>query len=150
MDRAFGFGLLALGVVFGHARRGGPEAESPQPKADVLTGHPMPRILIALFTLVLAFAARASAQYIDFSGQWVPIFHEDGPERLPGPELGDYLGLPITDAARLRADSYDADRISAVTEYQCRQHAGDYGMRGLANMRITADIDRSEEHTSEL
>ena len=38
-------------------------------------------------------------------------------------ELGDYLGLPVNDAARLRADSYDADRISAVSEYQCRQHA---------------------------
>jgi hypothetical protein len=87
------------------------------------------------------YGARAFAQEIDFSGQWAPIYHEDGPERLPGPELGDYLGLPINDAARLRADSYDADRISAVSEYQCRQHAADYGMRGLANMRITAEID---------
>jgi hypothetical protein len=83
----------------------------------------------------------ASAQEIDFTGQWVPIYHEDGPERIPGPEIADYLGLPINDAARLRGDSYDADRISAVPEYECRQHAGDYGMRGAANMRITADID---------
>ena len=97
---------------------------------------------ILLFALAIAAApASVSAQEIDFSGQWAPIYHEDGPERLPGPELGDYLGLPINDAARLRADSYDADRISAVSEYQCRQHAADYGMRGLANMRITADID---------
>src|ERR1044071_7112318 len=100
------------------------------------------RYHVVAFVLSLAMApARAQAQDIDFSGEWVPIYHEDGPERIPGPELGDYLGLPINDAARLRADSYDADRISAVSEYQCRQHAGDYGMRGLANMRITADID---------
>ena len=98
----------------------------------------------AAFIVTLAVStapALAFAQEIDFSGQWAPIYHEDGPERLPGPEIGDYLGLPINDAARLRADSYDADRISAVSEYQCRQHAADYGMRGLANMRVTAEID---------
>ena len=97
---------------------------------------------VALVICVALTSARAArAQEVDFTGQWVPIFHEDGPERIPGPELADYLGLPINEAARLRADSYDSDRISAVPEYECRQHAGDYGMRGLANMRITADID---------
>jgi hypothetical protein len=77
----------------------------------------------------------------DFAGEWVPLFHEDLPERLPGPELGDYMGIPINAAARLRGDSYDADRISVVTEYQCRPHGGDYSMRGLSNMRIDAVID---------
>src|SRR6186997_797627 len=98
------------------------------------------RVLLVV-VLVGTAAAPAASQEIDFTGSWAPIYHEDGPERLPGPELADYLGLPINDAARMRADSYDADRISAVTEYQCRQHAADYGMRGLANMRITAEID---------
>ena len=60
---------------------------------------------------------------------------------FPGPELGDYLGLPLNDAARLRADSYDADRISVVPEYQCRPHSADYSMRGLANMRVDAIRD---------
>ena len=60
---------------------------------------------------------------------------------MPGPELGDYAGLPINAAARLRADSYDADRISIVTEYQCRPHGGDYSMRGLSNMRIDNEVD---------
>jgi hypothetical protein len=55
--------------------------------------------------------------------------------------LGDYLGLPINDAARLRADSYDADRISVVPEYECRPHSSDYSMRGLANMRVDAIRD---------
>ncbi len=73
----------------------------------------------------------------NFVGDWAPLYHEDLPERIPGPELGDYSGIPVTDAARLRADSYVADRISSVTEYQCRPHGGDYSMRGAANMRIT-------------
>ena len=77
----------------------------------------------------------------DFAGEWAPLFHEDNPERLPGPELGDYMGIPINDAARLRGDSYDADRISVVTQYQCRPHGGDYSMRGLSNMRIDPIFD---------
>src|SRR5579875_2297653 len=80
-------------------------------------------------------AAPAFAQ-VDFTGEWAPAYHEDAPDRIPGPELGDYLGLPLNDAARLRADSYDADRISVVPEYQCRPHSADYSMRGLANMRV--------------
>ena len=78
---------------------------------------------------------------VDFAGAWVPLFHEDLPERIPGPELGDYMGIPINAAARMRADSYDADRISVVPEYQCRPHGGDYSMRGLSNMRIDAILD---------
>jgi len=92
-----------------------------------------------LFAALLV-SAPAFAQ-VDFSGSWAPLYHEDLPDRIPGPELGDYLGLPLNDAARLRADSYDADRISVVPEYQCRPHSSDYSMRGLANMRVDAIRD---------
>lgn len=34
------------------------------------------------------------------------------------------------------ADSYDADRISVVPEYQCGPHGVDYSMRCLGNLRI--------------
>jgi hypothetical protein len=93
--------------------------------------------------LLCAFAAAGTcaAQNVDFSGAWMPLYHEDAPERLPGPELGDYTGLPLSDAGRLRGDSYDADRISVVTEYQCRQHSADYSMRGLATLRIDRELD---------
>ena len=74
---------------------------------------------------VLALAMGPAHAQIDFSGAWAPLFHEDLPERIPGPELGDYMCIPINDAGRLRADSYDADRISIVSEYQCRPHGGD-------------------------
>jgi hypothetical protein len=89
----------------------------------------------------LALAGALHAQQADFSGQWVPIFHEDGPERLPGPELGDYSGIPLNEAARLRGDSYDSSRPSVVMEYACRMHGGDYSMRGLSNMRIDTEFD---------
>ena len=85
---------------------------------------------------------------VDFSGEWAPLYHEDGPERLPGPELGDYTELPINAAARMRADSYDADRISVVQEYQCRPHGADYALRGLGNLRIWRDIDTATQRTT--
>jgi len=89
---------------------------------------------------LLLTPARAFAQ-IDFTGEWAPVYHEDRPERLPGPELGDYTGLPINEAARLAADSWDADRISVVTQYQCRPHSSDYGMRGLGNLRVHRELN---------
>jgi len=97
------------------------------------------------FVLLLA-CAPAFAQ-VDFSGEWAPIYHEDGPERLPGPELGDYTEMPINEAARMAADSWDADRISAVQEYQCRPHGADYALRGLGNVRIWREIDQATQRT---
>ncbi len=96
--------------------------------------------LLCLAFLPVLLSAPAFAQ-ADFSGQWEGLYHEDAPERLPGPELGDYLGMPINEAARLRADSYDGDRISAVTEYQCRPHSGDYSMHGLSSLRVWREMD---------
>ncbi len=86
-------------------------------------------------------ASPLHAQQIDFSGEWRPVYHEDAPERLPGPHLADYAGIPINEAARLQGDSYDPNRMSVVTEYICRQHGADYSMRGLANLRIMREID---------
>ena len=59
----------------------------------------------------LLVAAPVSAQ-VNLSGDWSPRTHEDQPDRGPGPELGDYTGLPLTDGARLAADSWDASRLT--------------------------------------
>jgi hypothetical protein len=99
---------------------------------------------LALFGLSVLLSHSALAE-IDFTGEWAPAYHEDAPERLPGPELGDYMGLPLNDAARLQADSWDADRISMLPQYQCRPHSADYGMRGLGNLRITREFDPLHE-----
>ena len=94
----------------------------------------MRSILIFVMAVVPAFAQ------IDLSGEWNNVFHEDQPERIPGPEIGDYLGLPITDAARLRAAAWDAD-ILTLPEHQCKPHPADYGPRGPFNVRIWKEVD---------
>ncbi len=90
--------------------------------------------------------ALSFAQEVDFSGEWRPLFHEDAPERGPGPHFGDFTGMPINAEARMRGESYQPDRISVVTEYICRPHGADYSMRGLSYMRIQRMTDsRSQE-----
>src|SRR6187455_2978526 len=84
--------------------------------------------------LCAGLPAVASAQ-IDLTGIWAPIFHEDQVERIPGPEVGDYSGLPITDAERLRAESWDASLLT-LPEHQCKPHPSTYGFRGVGNLRI--------------
>ena len=88
---------------------------------------------LAVVLLGIGIAASAAAQR-DVSGTWVAIYHEDRPERIPGPSLVEYYGLPISDAARLRGLSWDASMLS-MPEHQCRPHPADYGTRH-SNFRI--------------
>jgi len=74
------------------------------------------------------------------TGEWVPFRGEDTIERGPGPDLGDYLGLPINDAARLRAESWDASRLT-LQEHQCRVHVSPYIYRGPLALRIWEEKD---------
>jgi hypothetical protein len=89
---------------------------------------------IAVYAMVLGTAAPALAQ-AELSGVWQPRYHEDQIERIPGPELRDYLGLPINDSARQFADSWDPSRIT-LPEEQCRVHVSPYILRGPLNLRI--------------
>ena len=54
---------------------------------------------------------------------------------VAGPELGDYLGIPVNDAARLRGDSWNPSRIT-LPEEQCRVHIATYIYRGPMALRI--------------
>src|SRR5215207_2191462 len=94
----------------------------------------------AAIALALIGLARPASAQIDLTGMWAPIFHEDFQERIPGPEVGDYAGLPITDALRLRADSWDAGLLT-LPEHQCKPHPSTYGFRGVGNLRIWNDAD---------
>lgn len=98
--------------------------------------------LIRLYPIVLGcvLVGTPAAAQVDFAGEWEARYHEDQPERLPGPSLGEYVGLPVNDAARLRADSWDAS-IHTLPEWQCRPHPADYGTRGPANLRIWKEVE---------
>ena len=86
---------------------------------------------------------------IDLTGTWAPIFDEDQVERIPGPEVGDYAGLPINEAGRWRAESWDASLLT-LPEHQCKPHPSTYGFRGVGNLRITPTIDELTQRTIKL
>lgn len=100
-------------------------------------------VLTLALLAALTFSRPVLAQE-DPSGEWSPLFFTDQRERLAGAEIGDYLGLPINAAARLRADTWDAT-LMELPENQCRAHGSDYGWRGPSALSIWKEVDRDTQ-----
>jgi hypothetical protein len=96
----------------------------------------------AFIVLAIAGAAGPASAQIDLSGIWAPVMHEDAIERVAGPDIGDFLGLPINDAGRMRGETWDAS-ILTMEEHTCKPHPSTYGFRGVGNLRITPHYDPS-------
>src|SRR5690606_9820789 len=105
---------------------------------------PISPIVAVAWVVPLALATVPAAAQTNLIGYWDPIFHEDVDERIPGPSIGDYLGLPINDAARLRADSWDASLLS-LPEHQCKPHPSTYGFRRDGTLRIWEERDQDAQ-----
>ncbi len=97
-----------------------------------------------LLVLVLAGLATPVFAQVDIAGEWGALnqVSEDQPHRAPGADLGDYTGLPINDAARLKARSWDASILSQP-ERQAQPHPAMYSYRGGGgpNLRIEKVVD---------
>jgi hypothetical protein len=77
----------------------------------------------------------------NLSGMWTAMYHEDELERTdPGSPVGDYLGIPINDEDRLRADTWDGDLVS-VLQHQCIPHSAIYAMRAPTGLKISTVND---------
>src|SRR5688572_21513783 len=94
---------------------------------------------ILLLCSVLAVSVPALAQ-IDLAGHWAARQHEDWEERGPGPEVVDYLGLPINDEARSRALAYSTS-VFSLPERQCLYYAPHYNVIGPFGLEMWADTD---------
>ncbi len=106
---------------------------------------PAPPAIVLVVAALAALAATPATAQVDLSGTWRSIRHEDLPDRGPGVGLGDYTGIPLTDAARQWAESWSAARLS-VPEEQCRVHVAHYIYRGPMNLRIWEEKDpRTQE-----
>jgi len=97
-------------------------------------------MLIAVLLSLTTFPAFAQ---VDLSGVWNNQLDEDWPDRLFGPELGDYTGIPLNAAARARAEAWDASLIT-LPEYQCRVHPSDYAP-SFADIRMWEEIDKDTQ-----
>src|SRR2546425_5554850 len=106
------------------------------------------RIAVALIFLaaltsrpVFGQATLPGTPLIDLTGTWRWISQEDERDRNPGAFPGDYRGLPLNDAARMRADTYDEEVNSTSSLLQCRPRTPGYQPKGLDPMRIDKVVD---------
>jgi hypothetical protein len=98
-----------------------------------------------LLLLVFCLPGVPVSAQVNLSGVWnnLNLMHEDWPDRWTGPEIGDYAGVPLNDAARLRADTWDASLIT-LPECQCRVHPADY-VPSFGGMRIWEERDSASQ-----
>ena len=98
-------------------------------------------LLLASGMIRPAFS-QGQASPTDLSGEWRRLTnHEDAHERGPGPDPGEYWGLPLNDAERMRADAYNGEVLSTNLYLQCRPHPTGYQQLGPDQMRIEKEID---------
>ena len=88
---------------------------------------------------VLIAAPFASAQ-LNLEGEWAGQYHEDQGDRVPGDVQGDFTGVPLNDAARLYAESYDVTRVNLL-EHQCQPYNLPHIFRGPMQFRMWSQKD---------
>ena len=93
---------------------------------------------LALFVALLAASTLpALAQTDVLTGMWRPISRNEDGSGLDG----DYAGLPLSAAGRLRAQSWAPENFD-VPEMVCRPHSWDFSIEaGAAQMRLAAEIN---------
>ena len=102
-------------------------------------------VTVLVWILVGAVHVVPAAAQVDLAGGWAPRMHEDQPERVPGPDIGEYHGLPLNAAARARGEAWSAS-IWTVPEHQCIPHGADYAP-SFTGLRIWKDIDQVTQET---
>jgi hypothetical protein len=97
-------------------------------------------VIPTLLGVVLLAGVPAFAQ-VDFTGVWNATTNwEDGPERVQGPSLVEFVGLPINDQARQWGLAYRPSRLS-ILEHQCQVHVVSYIHRGPFSSRVWEERD---------
>ncbi len=81
-----------------------------------------------------------AAAQVDLSGNWASRHHQDWQDRAPGPDVVDYLGLPLNAEGRAKALSYTASVLS-LPERQCLYYTPTYLVIGPAPFRMWEESD---------
>jgi hypothetical protein len=100
----------------------------------------MSKALVLLFAFAVLSIGRPASAQISLEGEWTGRYQEDQMDRVPGGSLGDYTGLPINEAARFFADSWDISR-SSVPEHQCQVYNVAHIFRGPLQFRVWNERD---------
>ena len=102
-------------------------------------------IIVGLILLSVVFSNPSLAQEnspIDLTGTWRWINQEDSTNRYVGVDPGGrYEGLPLNDAARMRADTYSEEWLSTSPLLQCRPRGPTYQPYALDPLEIEKEVD---------
>jgi cyclase len=110
------------------------------------------RTSLGVAVAVAMLAGTTSAQQIDIVGNWSAALgnHEERPLRGdPGVDVGEYVGMPINEAGRQKAESW-MPTLHSLLEWQGRPHPVTYAMRApQPNFRLGTIIDpRTQQITA--
>lgn len=96
-----------------------------------------PRLFVRVLAVALFMSALGAPAFAQMSivGEWAGRYHEDQSDRVPGDVLGDFTGVPINEAARRHAESYDVRRVNLL-EHQCEPYNLAHIYRGPLQFRI--------------
>ena len=88
-----------------------------------------------LLLLLVMVPSRSAWAQTDIVGLWSPRVYNDGLD------IGDYTGIPLNEAGRLRAASWHPDQVD-LPENMCRPHPIDIGLRvSVSQLRISREMD---------
>jgi hypothetical protein len=83
-----------------------------------------------------------AAAPVDLTGFWVAVISEDWRWRMVTPAKGDYASVPLTQAGKNAADTWDPAKDQAAGE-QCRSYGAPGLMRAPTRLHITWQDDRT-------
>ncbi|MEO8465723.1 MAG: hypothetical protein ABI640_10315 [Gammaproteobacteria bacterium] len=101
---------------------------------------------VTLCALASATLAAPALAQTDVVGDWeqpgggIFGFLEELIDRGGGPDLGDYVGLPINDALRYKASLYSPSWLT-VPEHTCLPHPGTYAYRSPGGLSVVKEYD---------
>ena len=110
-----------------------------------------PRLLClaaAVVGVAALLAVQLSAQSL-VTGYWQPLGDQDSHNYAGGPDPGEFPGLPITDAARKAAATYDENEMM-IAELQCRPFPATYGPRTLSTMGMWETLDPDSQRQTKI
>jgi len=88
-----------------------------------------------LLLLLAVLPSRLAQAQVDLTGEWSPRVYNDHMD------IGDYTGIPLNEAGRLRAESWHPEQLD-LPENLCRPHPIDIGLRvSVSQLRITTELD---------
>jgi hypothetical protein len=98
-------------------------------------------LLLSAAALTLSVPALAQ---MNLSGEWTGRYHEDFDDRVPGDVQGDFTGVPLNEAGRRYAETFDVTRW-AVLEHQCQPYNLAHIYRGPIQFRLWEEKDPANQ-----